>query len=164
LGGVVHWSHFVGDASQPLHVSVHYNGWGNYPNPNGYSNSRTIHARFETALVKAAASDAGVAAGIGAYRPSAAPIEARVATYLRASLAAVPRVYALEAAGAIDVASPDAAALVIERLAAGAAMLRDLTADAWIASGQKKVGYPALAVSDVESGKIVLTRAAFGGD
>jgi hypothetical protein len=24
------WSHYVGDASQPLHVSVHYNGWGNY--------------------------------------------------------------------------------------------------------------------------------------
>jgi hypothetical protein len=76
----------------------------------------------------------------------------------------VPRVYALEASGAIDAASPDAAALVIDRLAAGAAMLRDLVADAWTASEQKKVGYPALAVSDVESGKIVLTRAAFGGD
>ena len=29
------WSHYVGDASQPLHVSVHYNGWGDYPNPRG---------------------------------------------------------------------------------------------------------------------------------
>ncbi len=27
------WSHYGGDASQPLHVSVHYNGWGNYPEP-----------------------------------------------------------------------------------------------------------------------------------
>jgi len=25
------WTHYVGDASQPLHISIHYNGWGNYP-------------------------------------------------------------------------------------------------------------------------------------
>jgi len=29
------WSHYGGEASQPLHVSVHYNDWGNYPNPEG---------------------------------------------------------------------------------------------------------------------------------
>jgi hypothetical protein len=156
-----YWSHFVGDASQPLHVSVHYNGWGDYPNPNGYSNSHTIHARFETTLVGAVASEARVAARIGAYVPSQVPIQARVAKYLRDSLAAVPSVYALEAAGGIDAASPDAATLVIERLAAGATMLRDLTTDAWVASKAKKIGYPAFAVSDVESGKIILTRAAF---
>jgi hypothetical protein len=158
-----YWSHFVGDASQPLHISVHYNGWGPYPNPNGYSNSHTIHARFETKLVNAVATDAAVAARVAAYTPAAAPLETRVAAYLRASLAAVPRVYALEATGSIDAASPDATAFVIERLAAGATMLRDLTADAWLASAQKMVGYPAIAVSDVESGKIVLTQAVFGG-
>src|SRR5215475_13302163 len=27
------WSHYVGDASQPLHVSIHFNGWGDLPNP-----------------------------------------------------------------------------------------------------------------------------------
>ena len=31
------WSHFVADGSQPMHVSVHYNGWENFPNPNGYT-------------------------------------------------------------------------------------------------------------------------------
>jgi hypothetical protein len=153
----------VADASQPLHVSVHYNGWGDYPNPNRYSNSRTIHARFETALVDAVATDALVAASVGAYVPSAAPIQTRVAAYLRGSLAAMPQVYALEAAGGIDADSPAAAALVIARLAAGAAMLRDLTADAWAASEEMKVGYPPLPVSDVESGKIILTQRAFGG-
>jgi hypothetical protein len=158
-----YWSHFVADASQPLHISVHYNGWGNFPNPNGYSNSRTIHARFETTLVNAVATDAGVAAHVGPYTPATAALEARVATYLRTSLAAVPRVYALEAAGGIDAASPEATAFVIERLAAGASMLRDLTADAWTASERKKVGYPPIAVSDVESGKIILTQAALGG-
>ncbi len=23
--------HYVGDATQPLHISIHYNGWGAYP-------------------------------------------------------------------------------------------------------------------------------------
>jgi len=159
-----YWSHFVGDASQPLHISVHYNGWGDYPNPNRYSDSRTIHARFETALVRAVATDALVAARVRDYAPSTVPLESRVAAYLRASLAGVPRVYALEATGAIDGASPDAAAFVLDRLAAGAAMLRDLTAAAWAASGQRMVGYPALSVPDIESGKILLTRPTLGGD
>jgi len=35
--------HFVGDGSQPLHTTVHYNGWvGN--NPHGYTTNRTFHA------------------------------------------------------------------------------------------------------------------------
>lgn len=40
-----YWSHFVADASQPMHVSVHFNGWGHYPNPNGYTTA-PIHAPF----------------------------------------------------------------------------------------------------------------------
>ncbi len=44
-------SHFVGDGSQPLHVSVHYNGWGGeYPNPNGYTTAR-VHGPFESEFV-----------------------------------------------------------------------------------------------------------------
>jgi hypothetical protein len=159
-----YWSHFIADASQPLHVSVHYNGWGRYPNPAGYSDSHTIHARFETRLVDAVATDASVAVQVGPYRPSSVPIATRVATYLRGSLAAVPQVYALEAAGGIDAASPAAVALVTSRLAAAATMLRDLAADAWTASDGRSVGYPAISVTDVESGKIVLTQAMLGGD
>src|SRR5262249_51247219 len=41
-----YWAHFVGDGSQPLHVTYHYNGWGPYPNPKGYTTER-IHAPFE---------------------------------------------------------------------------------------------------------------------
>src|SRR5580704_5695310 len=33
-------SHFVGDGSMPLHASVHDNGWGNFPNPNNYTQDR----------------------------------------------------------------------------------------------------------------------------
>lgn len=35
--------HFVGDGSQPLHTTRHFNGWFG-PNPRGYTTSRTIHA------------------------------------------------------------------------------------------------------------------------
>ncbi len=28
-----YWAHFVGDGSQPMHASVHYDGWGNFPEP-----------------------------------------------------------------------------------------------------------------------------------
>ncbi len=43
------WGHFVGDGSQPLHITVHFNGWGNYPNPNSYTTEH-IHSPFETAF------------------------------------------------------------------------------------------------------------------
>ncbi|OYX93848.1 MAG: S1/P1 Nuclease, partial [Caulobacter sp. 35-67-4] len=56
------WAHYVGDASQPLHLSVHYNGWGDYPNPNGYTNSRAIHSSFEGPLAKAVGDEAQVKA------------------------------------------------------------------------------------------------------
>ncbi len=35
--------HAVGDATQPLHSTIHYNGWVG-PNPNGYLTQRTFHA------------------------------------------------------------------------------------------------------------------------
>lgn len=164
LRDIGYWSHFVADASQPLHASVHYNGWGDYPNPKNYSTSHTIHARFETALVNAVATDSLVTARIKPYVPSSDPIEQRVGAYLQATLANVPRVYDIEAAGGIDARSPDATSLVLDRLAAGATMLRDLTADAWAASSTQQIGYPRVSVGDIESGKVPLTKALFGAE
>ena len=34
--------HFVGDGSQPLHTTMHFNGWVG-DNPNGYTTNRTFH-------------------------------------------------------------------------------------------------------------------------
>jgi len=159
-----YWSHFVGDASQPLHVSVHYNGWGDYPNPKNYSNSHTIHSRFESGFVRDNATDALVTAHLKPYAASADAIELRVGRYLRASAAAVPTVYDLEAAGGIDGRSPAAVGFMLDRLAAGAAMLRDLTTDAYAASGARKISYPAISIQDIEAGKVILTRSMFGSD
>ena len=49
-------SHYVGDAAQPLHTSIHYNGWGRYPNPEGFTDSRQTHGTFEGAFVRRPAS------------------------------------------------------------------------------------------------------------
>jgi hypothetical protein len=35
--------HFVGDGSQPLHTTIHFNGWVG-DNPHGYTTNRTFHA------------------------------------------------------------------------------------------------------------------------
>lgn len=35
-------AHYVGDATQPLHTTIHYNGWTG-PNPRGYTTNTTFH-------------------------------------------------------------------------------------------------------------------------
>ena len=47
LRDIGYLSHYVGDGSQPHHTSIHYNGWGDFPNPEGFTNSRQTHAVFE---------------------------------------------------------------------------------------------------------------------
>jgi hypothetical protein len=166
LRDVGYWGHFVGDASQPLHVSVHFNGWNSsrtsYPNPQNFSNSPTIHARFETALVRAVATEELVARRIAPPALSSAPILTQVGAYLTTTESFVPAVYRLEAAGAIDAHAPDATALVLDRLAAGAGEMRDLIVEAWQASADARVGYPPVAVHDIENGVVAPTRANVG--
>ena len=62
-----YWSHFVGDASQPLHVTTHYNAWGDYPNPNNYTSER-IHGPFEGEFIHRFVTDAQVCAAMAPQR------------------------------------------------------------------------------------------------
>jgi hypothetical protein len=148
-----YWSHFVGDASQPMHVSVHYDGWGNFPNPEGFPTVKGMHGHFEGAFVRANVSDADVQAAVRPYVPGTGPIQARVSAYLLETQAQVVPLYTLEKAHAFDTSDPKGKAFAVERLAAAADELRDLIADAWLASGDATVGYPAVSVKDVEAGK-----------
>ena len=148
------WAHFVGDASQPMHVSVHYNGWGEGPNPEGFVTTAGLHAKFESTFVDAHVSEAGVAAKMRSARSCTDPIQACVTAYLTATHEAVLPVYRFEKAGAFDAATPEAKAFTIERLAEAASMLRDIAADAWRASGDAMLGYKTKAsVADLEAGK-----------
>jgi hypothetical protein len=149
------WAHYVGDASQPLHVSVHYNGWGNFPNPEAFANAPNIHARFETQFVDKNINETDVAARLRPYRACTCAVAAHVATYLAATQGEVLMVYRLDKAGAFDGATPEAKAFVAARLAEGAAMLRDLVVDAWEASATSRLGYnPTVPLADIEAGKV----------
>jgi hypothetical protein len=163
LRDIGYWSHFVGDGSQPLHVSVHYNGWGDYPNPKGYTQATTTHAFFEGAFVRAHASLAAVSARVPAYHSGSIAVPAQVADYLKATNAQVVPFYELESRGAFANATADGIDFTLARLAAGATELRDLIAQAWEDSANATVGYPAVAVRDIESGKVQVTRALLGG-
>jgi hypothetical protein len=159
-----YWSHFVGDASQPMHVSAHYDGWGNFPNPDGFTTTRGFHSRFEGAFIRANVSDADVQAAVKPYAPGTGPIQARVSAYLLATQTQVVPVYTLEKVHAFDGNDPKGKAFAVERLAAAVDELRDLIADAWTASGDTTVGYPAVSVKDVEAGKANALDALKGLD
>jgi hypothetical protein len=157
------WSHYVGDATQPMHVSVHFNGWGDFPNPNGYTQAK-IHAHFEGAFVRQNVNRQAVAAGVGAYSACKCSIEDRTWALLRATLAQVQPLYQLEKEGGLRKDDERGIVFATARLSAGVQAVRDMILDAWLASADAPVGYPMVNVRDIESGKIRATRQLFGAD
>jgi len=83
------WSHYVGDASQPMHVSIHFDGWGPFDNPRGFSTKRGQHAHFEGAFVRANVQRDKVKAATAPYRACTCSIRDRAAALILASHAAV---------------------------------------------------------------------------
>jgi hypothetical protein len=174
---VGYWAHFVGDASQPMHVSIHFNGWGTYPNPQGYTTS-PIHAPFEGVFVKNNIKRDDVSAAMAPYKScedvtgvsKCAGIEPRVRAYLQQTLNAVIPLYELTKSlgngnpWTTKTPTPAQKAFVVARLAAGANELRDEIVDAWHSSDTIGVGYPLIKVSDIESGAVVWTASAFAAD
>jgi hypothetical protein len=157
------WSHFVGDGSQPLHITIHFNGWGNYPNPHNYTASH-IHSFFETQFVGKYAKIDDVRALVPAMQ-AAAPehlmtqdeIGALIGTYLASTAKQVDPLYQLYAAGDFENGTPKAVTFTDTQLARGAAELRDLIVLAWEDSLNQSVGYPAVAVRDILAGKVAPT-------
>jgi len=157
------WAHYVGDASQPLHVTVHFNGWGPYPNPNGYSTGR-IHAPVEGAFVHDNIGIEAVRHRLPAARDCGCPIEARPAEYLAQTYGKVGQLYELEKAGAFTNGDPRGREFSEAQLASAAAELRDLTVAAWRASADLTVGWPETRVSDIEAGKVDPYKLLYGID
>jgi len=156
-------SHFVGDGSQPLHVTSHYNGWGDGPNPNGYSKAR-LHGPFESDLVQATVKPAAVAAKVAPLRLCNCPIEQRVSEYLSATGKQVIPFYEMEKAGGMALGDPRGTAMATDRIAVGASELRDVIVESWRASLNSKVGWKPVAVKDVIDGKVDPYPALYGID
>ena len=127
--------HYVGDASNPLHTTIQYNGWAG-ANPNGYTTEHKIHGQMESDFV---------AANVNMYK-DVAPLIPEKATvlndffddyvaYLRRSNTLVEKSYQLEKAGGFTGAgSTESRAFIDERLGAGATELRDVIYTAWVRS------------------------------
>lgn len=154
--------HLVGDGSQPLHVSEHYNGWGNFPNPHNYTSAR-IHAPFEGEFVQNNVTMDAVRSAMAPYRDCGCPIEARTSTYLRTTWTFVEPLYQLWGAGGFQAGDARGRTFATTRVAAGAAELRDMIIDAWRASATARVGYPAVSPDEVAGGADPW-NALHGGD
>jgi hypothetical protein len=152
------WGHFVGDGSQPLHVTIHYN-------------DHRIHALFEGSFVRAHVTVAAVTKLVPQGGPRELPrlleqkeLLTQIGTYLVASNDQVAQLYAIQRRRGFREGSPAAIAFATARVADGARELRDLIVQAWDNSYYESVGYPEIHVNDVIEGRIAPTPSAFGND
>lgn len=127
--------HYVGDAAQPLHTTIQYNGWIG-PNPNGYTTQKGIHSLFETEYVGARIKANDFVAIVGAPVQMKDPFSDYIA-YLNESHSFVEKVYSLEKVGGFKgKGSPEAFEFTTHRLAAGSQTLLNLWYTAWLESAQ----------------------------
>ncbi|MGH9843700.1 MAG: hypothetical protein ACREEM_33610 [Blastocatellia bacterium] len=131
--------HYVTDLSNPHHTTIHFNGWSGQ-NPKGYTvftsePDQGIHFRFEEQYVKTHIQLNDILPLVSAARTIERPRE-EIWNYLRSSNRLVEQLYILDKQEKFNdqTRSPEHKKFVSERLAAGAAMLRDLWWTAWMTS------------------------------
>ncbi len=135
--------HYVTDASQPHHTTIHFNGWSaGAPNPEGFSNNRSFPSRFESAFVEAHVTQADVDGQAGRGSPASVAGAARAAVwaYIEESHSHVVQLYRLDRDIGFDPSAPlkaETRDFAASRLAAGADMLADLWWSAWLESGDE---------------------------
>lgn len=156
-------AHYVGDGSQPMHVSAHFNGWGPGPNPEGFTQSH-VHAYFEGAFVRNDIDADIVRPQMKPYEEHSGAIAQRAAAYLAATNAEVIPYYRLQKSGGFQEGDARGRTFAARRLAAGAAELRDEIVDAWRASSRMAVGYPGIRLADVLAGKVDPYDSLYGLD
>ncbi len=128
--------HYVTDAAQPHHTTIHFNGWdADTPNPGGYTEDRTFHARFESAFVDAHVTQADVSRRVPRRAGSVAGSARReVLAFVQDTFSNVETLYRLDRDVGFDPDGPlrpAARDFAAERLGAGASMLATLWRSAW---------------------------------
>ena len=135
--------HYVGDGAQPMHTSIHINGWLG-PNPHGYTTQHEFHWAFENDFVSSAIKSADVTPLVAASKPQTltGDVFDSYITYLRGSNTHIEKLYQLQKAGAFTThGTPESRAFTADRVAAGAIELRNLIYTAWFRSGIPVQGY-----------------------
>ncbi|MEO6258909.1 MAG: hypothetical protein ABIP63_01115 [Thermoanaerobaculia bacterium] len=125
--------HFAGDASNPHHATINYNGWV-LPNPNGYATDCSTHDRFERYFISHAVATADVAPRVAKNATLRADYFGAAMAMVRESNSLVEQLYTIDRDGAFDLfkpVSPIGLDFATARIAAGAGLLRDLWWSAW---------------------------------
>jgi hypothetical protein len=130
--------HYVADAAQPHHTTIHFNGWAEgVPNPRGFTAERDFHSRFESGFVEAHLSYDQVASRMAPSPRALGDVREAVWEFVRAGNHQVERLYELEKAHGFRAdapAHPETVAFAATRLSEGAEMLRALWWSAWLES------------------------------
>ncbi len=122
--------HYVADGSNPLHTTIHYNGWVG-DNPHGYTTSKEFHAEFEGRFVTRVIGQLDIAPLVHEPARLKNPWQDYWG-YLRSSFGLVEKTYQLEKGGAFQgTGTPEGREFVRERLGAAAQMLLNLWYTAW---------------------------------
>lgn len=156
-------SHYAADATQPMHMSIHYDGWGDFPNPQGFTTEH-VHWPVEGPYVHDHVTQAMVHDRVAAQSTCMGPQEACIAARLKRNWGQVVPLYTLEKAGAFKSDSNAGVEFLATLLARGASDLRDMVAEAWTTSTDSTVNSAGVTVTDVTSGKVKDLYAAVMGD
>jgi hypothetical protein len=145
--------HYVGDCAQPLHTTIHHNGWIG-PNPNGYTTWPGFHSWIDGGLIgKAGITTKSIVSkvapakslSIAARADKRDPVFVAVMDYLIAQNKLVEPLYQLDKAGKLSdelektdrtkphpgPVDPEGRAFVEGQLLKGGEMLADLWTTAW---------------------------------
>jgi hypothetical protein len=129
--------HYITDASNPLHTTIHFDGWTG-DNPNGYETDRGIHTRFEAEYVNARISLDDMEPFMNSpVREWDNPRRA-ILDNLEASFAMVEPLYELDRDLRFGESTDSEAhhQFTAQRLAQGALALRDAWWTAWVSSAE----------------------------
>lgn len=126
-------SHFVSDAAQPLHSTIHHHGWVG-ENKDGFTTDKGFHSYIDGDVVKLHVLDlAGVAAEGKAMRVMTQDqVWDEAIALIERSFAAVRPLYELQKSGELQ--KEPGKLFIRERMADGASVLSGMYWAAWVAS------------------------------
>jgi hypothetical protein len=130
--------HYVADGSNPLHTTVHHNGWVGRNNPRGFTTDNTLHGRFEGKFVDGHIKIDDIRPRVGAQPKVIAQPREAIVQFLNDSYALVDDLYRLEQREKFTETTKSAEhkTFVVDRIAVGATFLRDLWWTAYSTSDQ----------------------------
>jgi hypothetical protein len=131
-------SHYVVDAAQPHHTTIHFNGWAEAaPNPRGFTTERDFHSRFESGFVRTHLGYDDLPPLMPPAPRTLMDVRQEIWSHIEASNATVERLYELEKEYGFEPDEPHHPAtreFALARLAAGAEMLANVWWTAWLDS------------------------------